>query len=352
MFVRRDAIPAPDAIDEVVGTEVGLYLVLIAATLLLGVGEVLYDNSAQTFMPAIVAAPDLERANGQMYSAELVANQFAGPPLAGLLLTLGFALPFVVDAGTFAASAALVASIGVTRRPVRDDAGSRPQWRAEIKEGFVWLWHHPVLRVMALALAGLNLLSNVTFSLFVIYGQEVLGTSTTEFALLSIAIAVGGVAGGWLASAVVARTGAGPVLGLVLWGEGALMVVTGLLSSWVLVGVVGAMTMFLGVLWNVITVSFRQTVIPDHLLGRVNSVYRFFGWGAIPIGALIGGLLVAVLDGPMSREWALRTPWFIAGGCHLLLWALVAKQLTTERLDSVRAAVTGTASGAVDPAPR
>ena len=64
--------------------------------------------------------------------------------------------------------------------------------------------------------------------------------------------------------------------------------------------------MFTGVLWNVITVSLRQTIIPDRLLGRVNSVYRFFGWGAIPIGGLIGGVLVAVLDGPLSRESALR----------------------------------------------
>ena len=65
--------------------------------------------------------------------------------------------------------------------------------------------------------------------------------------------------------------------------------------------------------WNVITVSFRQSVIPDHLLGRVNSVYRFFGWGAIPIGALIGGVIVAVLDGPLDRDTALRVPWIVAG---------------------------------------
>ena len=49
------------------------------------------------------------------------------------------------------------------------------------------------------------------------------------------------------------------------------------------------------VLWNVITVSLRQTIIPDHLLGRVNSVYRFFGWGMIPIGAAVGGLVVAIV---------------------------------------------------------
>ena len=124
VFVRRDTLPAPDAVESVVGTDAGLYLLLIAATMLLGVGEVLYDNSAQTFLPSIVADDQLERANGRMYSAEMVANQFAGPPLAGLLLAIGFALPFVVDAGSFAASAALIASIAVARR--RPPAEGRP----------------------------------------------------------------------------------------------------------------------------------------------------------------------------------------------------------------------------------
>ncbi len=220
VFVREDSLPSPDAVEQVVGTETVLYLLLLAATLLLGVCEVLYDNSAQTFMPALVADEHLERANGRLYSAELVANQFVGPPLAGLLLAVGFALPFVVDAGTFAASAALVFSITVARRPERPDAGTRPQWRAEISEGFRWLWHHPVLRTMAVSLGFLNLLSNVSFAVFVIYAQEVLGTSTTAFAILGAAPAIGGAVGGWAAPAVTRRLGAGPSLLLVVWGGG------------------------------------------------------------------------------------------------------------------------------------
>ena len=86
-----------------------------------------------------------------------------------------------------------------------------------------------------------------------------------------------------------------------------------------------------------ITVSLRQTVIPDRLLGRVNSVYRFFGWGAIPIGTLLGGSLVALLDGPISRDWALRMPWIVAGVCQLVLAAVVARTLTSSRIDAVHA---------------
>ena len=349
VFVREDSLPAPDAVEQVVGTETVLYLLLLAATLLLGVCEVLYDNSAQTFMPALVADEHLERANGRLYSAELVANQFVGPPLAGLLLAVGFALPFVVDAGTFAASAALVFSITVARRPERPDAGTRPQWRAEIGEGFRWLWHHPVLRTMAVSLGFLNMLSNVSFAVFVIYAQEVLGTSTTAFAILGAAPAIGGAVGGWAAPAVTRRLGAGPSLLLVVWGGGLVTLAVAFVDSWPVVGALLALEMFFAVVWNVITVSFRQSVIPDHLLGRVNSVYRFFGWGAIPIGALVGGLIVAVLDGPLARDTALRVPWVVAGLGTLALFPMV-RTMTTERLEQIRAA--GRTSGAVDASPR
>ncbi|MGK2948589.1 MAG: MFS transporter [Acidimicrobiales bacterium] len=45
------------------------------------------------------------------------------------------------------------------------------------------------------------------------------------------------------------------------------------------------------VVWNVITVSLRQRIVPDHLLGRVNSGYRLPAWGTMPLGAALGGVL-------------------------------------------------------------
>ena len=113
---------------------------------------------------------------------------------------------------------------------------------------------------------------------------------------------------------------------------------TGLVSSWSVAAVLLFLSTFTVVLWNVITVSLRQAIIPDGMLGRVNSVYRFFGWGAIPIGALIGGLLVAGLDGPLSRSAALRAPWIVAGAAQLVVAAVIGRRLTTARIDAARAA--------------
>jgi MFS family permease len=43
--------------------------------------------------------------------------------------------------------------------------------------------------------------------------------------------------------------------------------------------------------WNIVTVSLRQRIVPDRLLGRVNAGYRLLAWGTMPVGAGIGGLL-------------------------------------------------------------
>ncbi|MGI9029218.1 MAG: MFS transporter [Ilumatobacteraceae bacterium] len=335
VLARQDVIPAPDQLEQVVGTEWLLYLFLLVATMLLGTCEVIYDNSAQTFLPAIVATTDLERANGRMYSAELVANQFAGPPLAGLLLLVAFAVPVFFDAASFAASAALVFAIAAT--PPVTAAPQRQPFRRELAEGFSWLWRHDVIRTLALALAGLNLLGNMSTAVLVIYAQEVLDTSVAEFTAFSIVSAIGGIVGGWMASWVSRRVGSGTTLALTLWVSAVASILIAFTTSWLVAALLLFVWLYTGVLWNVITVSFRQTVIPDRLLGRVNSVYRFFGWGVIPIGAALGGLLVVVLEGPLSRDWALRMPWLVAGIAQLALAAWAVPRLTTSKLEAARA---------------
>jgi len=174
----------------------------------------------------------------------------------------------------------------------------------------------------------------------VLFGQEVLGTSPTQFAILGTGAAVGGVIGGWTASSISRRIGTGPSLSLTLIGGAVLSLLIGLSSWWPAVWFFLAVLITVGTLWNVITVSFRQTVIPDHLLGRVNSVYRFFGWGMMPIGAALGGLVVVITDVFGSRELAQRMPWFLAAAASIVVFVVAAPRLTTARFEAARAAAT------------
>ena len=102
-----DRLPGPDeleGLEDTLDTNVTGYVVVLVATLLLGIAEVLYDNTAQTIMPSLVDEDQLEKANGRLWSTEQVMNTLAGPALGAALLVVSFALPFGVDALTFALS--------------------------------------------------------------------------------------------------------------------------------------------------------------------------------------------------------------------------------------------------------
>ena len=143
---QQDTLPGPDEVDSVTGTRTGLYLLVVRATLLLGMAEVLRDNSAQTILPNVVRVDQLEKANGRLWSIEAIANTFIGPPLGSLLLIAAFSLPFFVDAGSFFAAAALVALIPGTFRAKREPETERGSFKFELAEGVRWLMPHPVLR--------------------------------------------------------------------------------------------------------------------------------------------------------------------------------------------------------------
>jgi MFS family permease len=338
VFVQRGDLPSPDAIDEVVGTRWLLFGIVLLATMLLGMAEVLRDNSAQTIMPAIVEPADLEKANGRMWSAEAVTNTFIGPPLGSLLIAGAFALPFLVDAASFFVAAALVAAVPGAFRASRPDGAEPAHWRAELREGVGWLWRHELLRTMAVVLGLMNGASMLAMATFVLFAQEVLGVGAVLFSVIGMGGAVGGVVGGTIASRVSRRLGSGTCLSIVLLAMtliGAGMAVN---RWWPVALALFGLTSLTGILWNVITVSLRQTIIPEHLLGRVNSVYRFFAWGMMPIGSAIGGAVVVLVDALAGRGLALRAPWVLFAVIHGGLWFVVRARLTTERIESARAA--------------
>ena len=127
---------------------------------------------------------------------------------------------------------------------------------------------------------------------------------------------------------------------LTLLVGGATTFAIGFADNWLFVWAMFAIFMLLAVLWNVITVSLRQTIIPDELLGRVNSVYRFFAWGMMPIGAAVGGPLVWIMERQVDREWALRSTWFVSAVIHAGLFVFGRAKLTTEKIEAARAATT------------
>jgi len=99
---------------------------------------------------------------------------------------------------------------------------------------------------------------------------------------------------------------------------------------------ISAIEMFFAILWNVVTVSMRQEIIPDQILGRVNSVYRFFALGSQPIGAILGGILVTVSLHLFSRGLALRTPMLFGAILGLIVAFYALPHLTQAKIDQAR----------------
>ncbi|MDY7103551.1 MAG: MFS transporter [Actinomycetota bacterium] len=331
-------LPGPDEVESVDGTRVGLYLLVVAATVLLGMAEVLRDNAGQTLLPQLVRPHQLERANGRMWSVEAVANTFVGPPLGSLLLLVAFSIPFFVDAGTFLVAAALVATIPGTFRAAADEGAPRRSFRQDLAEGVRWLVGHPLLFPMAVILGLLNGAMTMAMATFVLFAQEVMDVGPLLFTVIGFGGAIGGIVGGQLAPAVSKRLGSGTSLAVALAGLTLAPALIGIVAWWPAVLVLLAVEAFLGVLWNVITVSLRQTIIPAGLLGRVNSVYRFFAWGMMPVGAALGGLVVVVVEPLATRDAALRATWFLSALVHLGLFVFGRSRLTTERIEAARAA--------------
>lgn len=343
VLANQSSMASPDEIATGMAATPGasglLLTTLYLSALFFGVAEVLRDNAAQTLMPSVVIKENLEKANGRLWGAEMIMNSFAGPPIGGFLLAVAFSLPFFIDAGTFAVAAAMIAFLTGTFRPQGEQ--QRAAFTADLKEGFRWLWHHQLLRRLAVVLGLLNASSSAAGATVVLFAQEILNLNAAGFGLLSSAGAVGGVAGSFLAARLGKAFGSGANLLICLVTGGLASIAIGLTSSAVLVWLMYAVTAFGVVLWNVTTVSLRQSIIPDRLLGRVNSVYRFFGWGMMPIGIFLGGIVVDVVARFAGREVGLRAPFLLAAAVSLVLILYAMSRFSTVRIEQAKAEAQG-----------
>ncbi len=290
-----------------VSGEMVYILALSGFAFLLGTAEVLRDNAAQTMLPSVVDKDQLETANGQLWTAEQVMGQFVGPPLAGVLIALAVPAPFVLDALTFAVAALAVAAMQLKRR----DIPPRRPLREDVAEGWAWMRAHPMVLRVAVMLGVMNGASLLGLTMLVLISQERLQLGAFGFGVLMTAGAAGGVTGGLLGPKLIARIGRVASLKLALLLFPTAFVAIALTTSPYVVAVALFFESLAALLWNIVTVSWRQRIIPDDLLGRVNSIYRFFGWGLTPVGALAGGVIVAMAESGLGRDQALQLPYLV-----------------------------------------
>ena len=313
-FDRRKLMIAANVIRAVLfgliafSAATGTLSIWIFLAILIGVGccEVIFDMSAQAFLPQIVPDHLLEKANGRLSSLELITNTFIGLPLGAWAFVLAIGVPFGVNAASFALAALLVASIRIpsAKTPKANSEELRNSFKADLTEGLQWLWSNKLIRTLAIMLGIANMTAMFGEAIFVKYAAVELGVTGRAYGFLLALTAIGSILGGLLGDKIAKRLGIAQSIVYSYFVFGFVGIIYFFMPYVWAVAIAASFMGLAGTTWNVVTVSLRQRVIPTELFGRVNSVYRFIGTGSIGIGALIGGQI--------AYSTNLRMPFLVA----------------------------------------
>lgn len=292
---------------------------LFAVAILLGVAELLFDTGSAALLPSVVSKAQLARANGYIATLVELSNGVLGPAIGGLLFAVTAGLPFLATCLAFAIAGIILLTV-TQNQPTRPEPTASPaddarpedtgrsrmaQFLGEIGEGIRWLIRNAPLRPLAIAVAGSNLLGWMPEAAFVLYAKKELGLNDAGFGILFATISVGAVIGGLLSGRLVEHLGVGKVIIISLLAYGILTIPPAFLHSAIAVGVVLFIQGLPLVAWSVVSRTTLQTLVPNHLLGRVFSVFTLLGAGLAPIGLLLGGFL--------SGVFGLRSVFVISG---------------------------------------
>ncbi|MYX46687.1 MFS transporter, partial [Streptomyces sp. SID89] len=213
-----------------------------------------------------------------------------GQPLGGVLFGLGRAVPFLFDAASYLWS--LVGLLLIRREFQAGRRARTAPLHRDLTEGVRWLWRQPFLRTTTFLIAGSNLLFQALFLTVIVMARGGHGSSAAIGVMFGVA-AAGGVLGSLVAPAVERRLSMRTVVIGANWAWALLVPVLLVVRDPYLIGVVYALMCFVGPVWNVVVSAYQLAVTPDAIQGRVLGAVGLIAFGAVPLGSLVGGQLLA-----------------------------------------------------------
>lgn len=294
---------------------------------LLGVFETVYGAAAQAAIPQLVGAKEeLARANGLLLASETTGGHLAGPAAGGVVFAVGRLLPFAADCISFIGSAGML--IGLRGRFQAADRRARASFAAEMRAGVEFFANSPLLRTLALLTAGLAFFQAMVLAPLVLYVLSDLHLSQAGYGYFMGIAAIGNVAGSLVASRLRRRMSTATILTSAGLLAALAYLTMGATSSWPVSQAAFTVEALAVASGTVASVSLRQQHIPRELMGRVSNVFRTAIWGAVPLGAVLGGVL--------ASEAGLRAPLFVAAAAQsvLVLGTLVPLRLHVRRAEA------------------
>lgn len=243
-------------------------------------------------MPNLVGRESLTRANGYLQAGISVAR-VAGPLLAGLLVALVpvYSLLFF-DALSYALAALVLVFVRAALNAPPEVGRPATTVRQDIGEGLRYLWGQPVIRNIALMIALTNFLEITIDAQLVLFAKERLGADNFGVGLLYSVAGASIALTSLLADPLRRRLTFGRATAGALMAYGVLAVAMASTSLYWFAVAAWALMMACGILFDISSQTLTQTVVPDRLLGRVQSVSRVMALSTVPVGAFLGGIVV------------------------------------------------------------
>lgn len=266
---------------------------LYTVTLLVGCFRVFFDVADQTYLPNLLSRDQLVDGNGKLRATETAADA-AGPALGAALAGLITAARAVtVDAGSYAISALTLLLIRVPeRRPEPKPSAARVTFREAMHEGLRFVLADSVLRKIAACTATANLAIMLVTSIEVTFLIRTVHATPTLVGLVLGTGVLGGFFGSLVARRLAEAIGTARIMWVALVVPAPLVLLMPLASpGWGMLFYAAGWAAFnaSGAVYNTAQISYRQTVCPPELLGRMNASVRWLIWSTTPVGALLGG---------------------------------------------------------------
>ena len=249
---------------------------------------IVFSLAKTAAMSQVVTPVQLTTAVAQEEFVEGTTALF-GPPLAGVLYTLGTMLPFITDAISYIISIVTMLLIGTPFQRERVST-SRKVW-SEIAEGVLWVWHQPFILTMTLLMGAGALVFSGNVLIIIILMQQQHGSAVVIGLIFALG-GIGSILGSLLAPRLEHRLTVGQSILLCRWY---------FVLSWPLYAlaplplVLGALEFGIGFVDPIEDVpyfSHRLKLIPDELRGRVLSACRLFPGILRPLGLALTGVLI------------------------------------------------------------
>lgn len=272
-------------------------LTLYAVAMVLGVAETLADTASSSILPSLVETKDLERANARLVGVTTISNEFIGPPLGGALAAISLTFAFATSSALYLAAAVGILLISGSYQP---STISKQPMLTDIMDGLRFIWKDQLLRALVIIVAVMNLGWSAWASVMVLYVVEPGPGGLSEFGygVMLTSIGVGGLIGTFLAVPFVEKLGRRWAIGADIIGTFIMLGVPAITANAWAIGAAAVIGGVGGAMWSIVVSSIRQQVVPDELLGRTSGVFRLFGYGALPLGAALAGVVAEVASMP------------------------------------------------------